>query len=126
MAAWPHIAFINEIKGFSHDALVWGDVDNFDDEYQSDNFWWTSYAKNSYIVQWNNACAIWLLIDRCNYLEALVSGASVDMAAIINAMLAATPEEVTYFIGVADAFRQSIWDKPFNKEFYAALARGFM
>ncbi len=52
-------------------------------------------------------------------------GGAVDMAAIINAMLLANPNEVTYFVGLTDAFRQSIWNQPYNKEFYAALARGF-
>ena len=49
----------------------------------------------------------------------------VDMSSIINAMLVATPDEITYFIGLADAFKQSTWNRPFNKQFYAALARGF-
>lgn len=49
----------------------------------------------------------------------------IDMSAIINAMLTATPPEIEYFIGLADAFRQSIWNRPYNHEFFAALARGF-
>ncbi|GAH32071.1 unnamed protein product, partial [marine sediment metagenome] len=32
---------------------------------------------------------------------------------------------VLYFIGLIDAYRQSVWNQPFNKEYYAALARGF-
>ncbi|GAH29755.1 unnamed protein product, partial [marine sediment metagenome] len=31
-----------------------------------------------------------------------------------------------YFVGLVDAYRQSIWNRPFNKDFFAALARGFM
>lgn len=49
-----------------------------------------------------------------------------DMSAIIIAMLSANPEQVEYFVGLVDAYRQSIWNRPFNKDFYAALARGFM
>ena len=45
---------------------------------------------------------------------------------IINTMLTASPEQVNYFVGLVDAYRVSIWDKPFNEEFFAALARGFM
>lgn len=48
------------------------------------------------------------------------------MDAIINAMLNAEPDQIRYFVGLVDAFRQSIWIKPFNQEFYAALARGFV
>jgi len=53
------------------------------------------------------------------------TGAAVTMSAIITAMLTATPEQIKYFIGIADGYRQSIWNKEFNQEFYAALAKGF-
>ena len=46
--------------------------------------------------------------------------------AILTAMITATPDQIMSFVGIVDAFRQSIWDKPFNREYYAALARGFM
>lgn len=52
--------------------------------------------------------------------------AEVDMDGILNAMLAAEFEELQKFIGIVDAYRMSLWNKPFNAEFYAALARGFM
>lgn len=69
--------------------------------------------------------------DRGHFYESIYwaaqsgNGAGVDMAAIINAMLEATPYQIEYFIGIVDAYRQSIWNRPFNREFYAALARGF-
>jgi len=47
------------------------------------------------------------------------------MSAIINTMLTANPMELEYFVGIVDAYRQSIWNKPFNSELFAALARGF-
>ncbi len=47
------------------------------------------------------------------------------MADIIATMLIAAPDDVKWIVGIIDAYRQSIWDKPFNREFYAALARGF-
>lgn len=47
------------------------------------------------------------------------------MANLIQTMLTADPDEVRYFVGLVDAYRQSVWNKPFNTEFYAALARGF-
>jgi len=53
------------------------------------------------------------------------AGGTFDMDTLLSTMLGATPEQVTYFIGLEDAYRQSIWNKPFNSEFFAALARGF-
>jgi len=50
----------------------------------------------------------------------------VTMDSIVLAMLTATPDELKYFIGIVDAFRVSLWNQPFNVDFYAALARGFM
>ena len=48
-----------------------------------------------------------------------------NMSGILNAMLTADPDEVTYYMGLSDAFKQSVWNRPYNKDFYAALARGF-
>ena len=53
-------------------------------------------------------------------------GAEVTMSAIINAMLTADFDELKSFVGIADAYRVSLWNKPFEVEFYAALARGFL
>jgi len=44
---------------------------------------------------------------------------------LINVMLQANPEQVKYFVGLVDAYRQSLWNQPFNEELFAALARGF-
>ncbi len=60
-----------------------------------------------------------------NHLEGELGGGEVDMASILTAMLAATPEEITQFMGITDAYKVAVWDAPFNEEFYAALARGF-
>jgi len=51
--------------------------------------------------------------------------ASITMSDILDVMVTATPNELQYFIGLVDAYRQSLWNKPFNQEFFAALARGF-
>ncbi len=48
------------------------------------------------------------------------------MEAILNTMLTADPYQVEYFVGLVDAYRQSIWGKTFNSEFFTALAQGFM
>ena len=47
------------------------------------------------------------------------------MADIISTMLTADSEEVRWMVGLIDAYRQSIWKQPFNREFYAGLAKGF-
>lgn len=52
-------------------------------------------------------------------------GGALDMATLLNTMLAAEFEELTKFIGIEDAYRAAIWDQPFNAQFYAALAQGF-
>jgi len=51
--------------------------------------------------------------------------ATLDMDDIINTMLTADTDQLTKFVGIEDAYRSAIWLKPFNAEFYAALARGF-
>ena len=53
-------------------------------------------------------------------------GGEITMADLINVMLTANPDQVEYFIGLVDAYRQSIWNRPFNHEFFTALGRGFM
>lgn len=48
-----------------------------------------------------------------------------DMDMLLSAMVTADFSQLQYFIGIVDAYRQSLWNKPFNAEFFAALARGF-
>ena len=50
---------------------------------------------------------------------------TLTMDAILSVMVTATNDEYRYFIGLVDAYRVGLWNKPFNAEFYAALARGF-
>ena len=59
------------------------------------------------------------------YLRNCIAAPEIDMSAILIAMLRANPDDVMYFIGLTDAYRQSVWNRPFNEEFFAALARGF-
>jgi hypothetical protein len=51
---------------------------------------------------------------------------AVDMDGILNAMLQADYDQLQKFIGLEDAYRSAIWNQPFNAEFYASLARGFL
>lgn len=48
------------------------------------------------------------------------------MASIIMAMYGATKQEFTDFIGIEDAYRQALWNMPFNRDYFAELARGFV
>ncbi len=65
------------------------------------------------------------LLAMFDYIDENLGGGGVDMASILTAMLAATPEEITQFMGITQAFKVAVWDAPFNEEYYAALARGF-
>ncbi len=51
---------------------------------------------------------------------------AITMQSILDAMVTANPDQTMYFVGLLDAFKQSVWNRPYNKEFFAALARGFM
>jgi len=53
-------------------------------------------------------------------------GAEVTMDAILTAMITADFSQLQKFTGLSDAYRVALWNEPFNAEFYAALARGFM
>lgn len=53
------------------------------------------------------------------------TGGTVNMDSILNAMLAADYDQLLQFVGIEEAYRMAVWDQPFNKEFYASLARGF-
>lgn len=54
------------------------------------------------------------------------TGVTVTMADILNCMLGAKFDELQKFIGIEDAYRVALWNAPFNADFYAALARGFI
>jgi hypothetical protein len=76
-------------------------------------------AGKNYLVI-DRAYALWL--DKIT--DDVINGGGMD--AILNAMLQADNDQLTTFIGIEDAYRSAIWAQPFNAEFYAALARGFM
>jgi hypothetical protein len=124
MAAWVHTNYL--ISGLP--AVDWSDASFFLSTYQDTAYWWTAHAENDYDVQWNNACAIYLIIQKCNALQTQVdamSGGDVDMDSILSAMISASFAQLQKFIGLVDAYRMAIWNAPFNAEFYASLARGF-
>ena len=54
------------------------------------------------------------------------AGGDFSMDTLLTTMLEANPDQTLYFIGLVDAFRTSVWNRDFNEEYFAALARGFM
>jgi hypothetical protein len=62
---------------------------------------------------------------RVPYLFQNCLGGEFDMDILLSAMITATPEQLKKFIGLVDAYRQSLWNQEFDSEFFAALARGF-
>ena len=87
-------------------------ISQFGSELMED--WWPAF---SFAEKWYDALK-WI---NTNW----PTTSAVTMDDIINAMLTADPSQVDYFIGLVDAYRVAIWDKPFNEEFYMALAEGF-
>ena len=83
----------------------------------------TMNALSRYMGQgdWDDGGPIWYYLKNC------IEGgeAEVTMQTLINTMLTANPDQVQYFVGLVDAYRQSVWNRPFNKPFFTALAKGF-
>lgn len=107
-------------------ATEWTHVYNFENEFQ-----WTCYffgSKHAGCI-WNLACALNLIIQKCDSLQTQIDAlgpAEITMDAILSAMLTSDIGQIEYFVGLVDAYRVALWNKPFNAEFYAALARGFV
>ncbi len=104
-----------------HAADIWDDVGFWDVGLNFTCFdmqaYWKSYLRNVCL-------AMRLVVTKVDELvEAEPEG--VTMSAIIEAMLTADLEQITFFVGLLDAYRQAIWNRPFNSELFAALARGF-
>lgn len=59
------------------------------------------------------------------YLNNCIEVPAIDMDTLLSTMLTASPEQTMSFVGLVDAYRQSVWNRPFNQEYFAALARGF-
>lgn len=60
------------------------------------------------------------------YFTNCIEGGTITMADVINVMESASNDELKTFIGLVDAYRISLWNKPFESEFFAAIARGFV
>ena len=86
----------------------------------SDTFDWML----SYIWPWSPKTMLMAALKKMRA-EYSGMGVEVDMDAILSAMVTADFDELQTFIGLVDAYRVSLWNEPFNAEFYSALARGF-
>ena len=74
----------------------------------------------------------WPTWDTSNFYESIYwanKDASADyeltLFKMVNAMLDGLPPEIELFVGITDAYRQSIWNRPFNQQLFANLARSF-
>lgn len=130
------IAFAYEMADWAYDTFITPHADWLVGNYSTSAFnlaWRTHVALSISNLRY----AVEYLIH-CNtlerhplrlpyYLENCIAAEppALTMDDILSAMVTATPEQVMYFVGLADAYRVSVWDMPFNEEFYAALARGF-
>jgi hypothetical protein len=48
------------------------------------------------------------------------------MDTLLSAMTTAKYDQLKKFIGLVDAYRVAVWDAPYNEDFYASLARGWI
>lgn len=126
MAQWNPTVFLTAANASNGPCTAWTDVGTFDDDWTDSQYWWAQRLVTYYNVMWNNACAIRLLIIKCNSLQAQIdAGGATDMASILTAMVTAKFDQLQEFIGIEDAYRVALWNAPFNVDYYAALARGF-
>jgi len=78
---------------------------------------YTNFASNTFVTQWR---------DALYWLDDNWPSNGVTMDAILTAMATASFDELRTFMGVTDAYKAAVWNAPFNAEYYAALARGFI
>lgn len=105
-------AYTHWLAGQDHEAIydLWQAVEDLNVGLSYCNGGWSPYSYEGYLHY---------------YLVNCIEAPSFDMDDIINAMLLAEPDEIEYFIGIVDAFRMALWNKPFNSYLFEALARGF-
>ncbi len=87
---------------------------------------WDAYITSSGLdFPWMSITALFeSLNERLVELEEAAPG-ELTLFKMVNAMLDGVPTDIEMFVGITDAFRQSIWNRPFNKQLYANLARSF-
>jgi len=126
MGVWNPDVFLHKNNTSDGGCTEWSQVSMFDNDWEDTQYFWVQRFGTYYSIPWNNACAIRLLITKCNALQAQIdAGGAIDMDAILNAMLKSSFDNLQQFIGIVDAYRVALWNAPFNADFYAALARGF-
>jgi hypothetical protein len=124
--SFPITVFMKPNFAGTYAAEIWANVGKFADYYELTDYFFESASKGVGSCHYNSSVVLQLLINKCNAMQAQIDAlGTIDMDAIINAMLKATFDQLQYFIGLEDAYRVALWNAPFNADFYAALARGF-
>ena len=85
------------------------------------------YALSEHDVTFPSKYALIMMLDPAEYwwIATELPPTAPTMQQIINAMFTAKPAQISSFVGLTDAYKQSIWNAPFNAEMWAAIARGF-
>jgi len=111
MGVWNPDVFLNSNNTSDGGCTAWSQVGNFDNVYQDTQYWWVEHEQTYYCVPWNNACAIRLLITKCNALQAQIDAAgAVNMDAILKAMWDGDLLRWFHFINFIDSMRAGIWN----------------
>lgn len=129
MGIWNPVIFLDENLGDGGACTAWNHVDNFDNDWEDSAYWWKQRTTNDwYNVFWNNACAIRLLIEKCNSLQAQIDAGNgvVDMNAMLDAMWESKSWQTLLFIVCIDGMRGSLSEKTVTKEAMAKYLRHFL
>lgn len=129
MGIWNPNVFLDEYDAGSSPCTSWGWVGNFDNLYEDTAYWWGQrHSLSRYNVWWNNACAIRLLIDKCNDLQAQIDAGAggVDMAAILDAMWNSIGGQTMDFILYIDSMRGSISERAVFEPYLTSYMRHFL
>lgn len=129
MGIWNPTIFLDKNLGDGGACTSWNHVDNFDNDWEDSAYWWVQRtANNWYNVFWNNACAIRLLIDKCNSLQEQIDAGigAVDMDAILDAMWNAKDWQTLLFVAYIDAMRGSVSEKTVTEQSMSNYLRHFL
>lgn len=128
MGIWNPTVFLYQNNAADGDCTLWQNVGNFDNDWQDTQYWWVTRTGTYRNIPWNNACAIRLLITKCNALQAEIdamAGAEVTMDSILEAMYESDKLRWFHFINYIDAMRAGIWNVEIYETHLAEWYRHF-
>lgn len=117
MGIWNPTVFINKYEAGAGGCTEWYQVGDFDFDWQDTHYWWVQRKTSYYNVYFNNGCAIRLLINKCNALQAQIDAmgnGAVTLDAILEAIWDSDKLRWFHFINYIDSMRAGIW----NTEIY--------